>query len=232
MFLPEAPLVSRRHLRCLSPNCPELTRRSSCRRPLRRRQPWSLDLPLYVCGLHGLPQAQHSLILLTSPRRSFLSQATLNGCAFSLPALIARHFLLTSAHLSVSQHLEAGLAVVFIEAPDQMQEELTIPQVMLDQCAALNIPSTGNSVGLMSTTDFPGAVRGPYPQILGWRPKGIGALAGTILAALLGMATVCWYALGEQIEADEMHDEVMRELEKKKRGGLIKRGVKKAFGKK
>jgi iron transport multicopper oxidase len=58
---------------------------------------------------------------------------------------------------------------------------------MLDQCYALDMPYTGNSVGKNSTTDFAGAIRGPYPQILGWRPKGIGALAGTILAALLGM---------------------------------------------
>jgi hypothetical protein len=57
---------------------------------------------------------------------------------------------------------------------------------MLDQCAALGVPVTGNSVGKMSLTEFPGAVRGPYPQILGWRPKGIGALAGCILTALLG----------------------------------------------
>lgn len=67
-----------------------------------------------------------------------------------------------------------------------MQTELAIPQVMNDQCTALGIPVTGNSVGKMSLTDFAGAVRGPYPQILGWRPKGIGALAGCILTALLG----------------------------------------------
>lgn len=151
-----------------------------------------------------------------------------------------------------------------------MQTELEIPQVMKDQCAALGVPVTGNSVGKMSLTEFPGAVRGPYPQILGWRPKGIGALAGCILTALLGecpllslarnflrsilrqhscrtsflraalltcspstgMATVVWYAMGGQLDADELHEEVVRELEKKKKGGLIKRGVKSAFGRK
>jgi iron transport multicopper oxidase len=47
-----------------------------------------------------------------------------------------------------------------------------------------------------------------------------------------GMATVVWYAMGGQLDADELHEEVVRELEKKKKGGLIKRGVKSAFGKK
>lgn len=151
---------------------------------------------------------------------------------------------------------------MFIEAPNEMQTELEIPQVMKDQCAALGVPVTGNSVGKMSLTDFPGAVRGPYPQILEWRPKGIGALAGCILTALLGefclffflalwldaavsrfraallnysstgMATVVWYAMGGQLDADELHEEVVRELEKKKKGGLIKRGVKSVFSRK
>lgn len=39
--------------------------------------------------------------------------------------------------------MEAGLAVVFIEAPKESQETLTIPQVMKDQCAAMGIPYTG-----------------------------------------------------------------------------------------
>lgn len=38
----------------------------------------------------------------------------------------------------------------------------------------------------MSVTDLAGAPHGPYPQVAGWHAKGIGALAGTILAALLG----------------------------------------------
>ena len=43
---------------------------------------------------------------------------------------------------------------------------------MIDHCEALNIPATGNIVGLMSTTDFKGEPYGPWPQVLGWRPKG------------------------------------------------------------
>lgn len=82
----------------------------------------------------------------------------------------------------------------------------------------------------MSTTDLSGAPHGPYPQTSGWTSKAIGALAGTILAALLGMAAVVWYAFGDALEEDELQREVEREVAeskaKKERGGLIKRGVK------
>ena len=54
-------------------------------------------------------------------------------------------------------------------------------------------------------------------------------MAGTVLAALLGMITVVWYAFGGQLDEDDLDDEVDRALEKKKEGGLIKRNVKKAF---
>lgn len=46
-------------------------------------------------------------------------------------------------HCHIEWHLEAGLAMVFIEAPTESQQVLTIPQVMKDQCAALGIASTG-----------------------------------------------------------------------------------------
>lgn len=135
--------------------------------------------------------------------------------------------------------------MVFIEAPTLAQERMSIPQEMKDQCASLNIPYTGvrpplpssptpltnlaqNAVGKNSTTDLAGVIRGPYPQVLGWRPKGIGALAGTVLAALFGMLCVVWYALGGQLDEDEVEDEVRRELEQKKEGGLLKRSFKKA----
>ncbi|SGY78825.1 BQ5605_C008g04964 [Microbotryum silenes-dioicae] len=133
-------------------------------------------------------------------------------------------------HCHISWHLTAGLAVIFIESPAESQQELVIPQVMKDQCAALGIPSAGNAVGKFSTTDLAGVARGPYPQVLGWRPKGIGALAGCIITALLGMVTVVWYALGGQLDDEELEAEVDRELEAKKNGGLIKRGARKLFG--
>lgn len=54
------------------------------------------------------------------------------------------------------------------------------------------------------------------PQHNGWRPRAIGALAGTILAALFGMSFVVWYAFGGQLDHEDIADEVRRELETKK----------------
>jgi iron transport multicopper oxidase len=46
------------------------------------------------------------------------------------------------------------------------------------------------------------------------------------------MGTVIWYAMGGQLDAQEMAEEVRRDLEKKKKGGLVKRGVQSVFTKK
>lgn len=132
-----------------------------------------------------------------------------------------------------TQHLESGLAVVFIEAPVEAQSTVILPQQMKDQCASLGIPSTGvchsslsfsshtdlptcdqNIVGqnTTSTAGFPRSLYGPSIQIPGFHARGAGALAGTILAALLGMAAVVWYAMGGQLDEDEVREEVEREM--------------------
>lgn len=95
---------------------------------------------------------------------------------------------------------------------------------MLDQCAMLGISPTGNAVGRNSTTDLSGAVVGPFPQVLGWLPKGIAALAMSVLSAVIGMGFVIWYAFGGQLDAEEVEDEVVRKLaEKRERGSKLQR---------
>lgn len=60
--------------------------------------------------------------------------------------------------------MSSGLAAVFIEAPEKMQEANTsVPQVMLDHCKYWNMPTSGNVVGKMSITDFAGQPWGPFP---------------------------------------------------------------------
>lgn len=122
--------------------------------------------------------------------------------------------------------------MVFIEAPVEAQATVIPPQVMFDQCAMLNIPSTGNAVGLFSTTDLPGVPTGPFPQTFGWKPLGIGMLSLAIISALLGMGTVVFYSLGGQLEAEEVEIEVRRKMaEKRERGTKLQR-VKGLFAKK
>ncbi|GAA5832084.1 hypothetical protein JCM11251_002812 [Rhodosporidiobolus azoricus] len=139
-------------------------------------------------------------------------------------------------HCHIQWHMEAGLAVVFMEDPLGAQQTMTLPQQIVDQCNALDMKYTGNAAGHMSTTDLSGQAKAPQDQahITGWTPKAKGALAGCVLTALLGMLTVVWYAVGGQLDADELEAEVQRDLAKKEAagGGLLKRGFNAVTGKK
>lgn len=128
--------------------------------------------------------------------------------------------MLTLCHPGhIEWHLEAGLAVTFIEAPLEAQQRNAIPQYMYDQCATLGVPTTGNAAGHIDPLDLSGLAEGPYEQVLGWRPRGIGAMAGCVLTAVLGMLTVVWYALGGQISEEEMEHEVRQQQAEKARKG-------------
>jgi iron transport multicopper oxidase len=60
--------------------------------------------------------------------------------------------------------MSSGLAAVFIEAPEKMQETNTsVPQIFRDHCDYWKMPTSGNVVGKMSTTDFAGQPWGPFP---------------------------------------------------------------------
>ena len=124
--------------------------------------------------------------------------------------------------------------MIFVEAPLTAQQTTHVPSALLDQCATQHIPYTGNAVGRNSTTDLSGVVRGPYPQVLGWRPRGIAALAGCVVTALLGMVTVVWYAMGGQLDETEVRRQVELQIARKREngGGLLRRGAKAVFGRK
>ncbi|KAL6301418.1 Fet3 protein [Sparassis latifolia] len=130
-------------------------------------------------------------------------------------------------HCHIEWHLEVGLALQLVEAPLIAQERSQVPQFMNDQCQALGMPYSGNAAGHTSATDLSGLPLGPYPQNNGWHSRGIGAMAGCVLTAVIGMATVVWYALGGNISDEELEYEVrLHQEEKEKRGrffGLIKR---------
>jgi iron transport multicopper oxidase len=131
----------------------------------------------------------------------------------------------------IEWHLEAGLAVTFIEAPLEMQQRaqsvLSPPTALTQQCVVLNVPVSGNAAGHASTTDLSGLQLGPYPQNNGWHTKGILAMTGCVLTAVIGMITVVWYAMGGALSDEEIEREVRAaHVAKMKRGrlfGLLKR---------
>ncbi|KAF9360897.1 hypothetical protein BGX26_007100 [Mortierella sp. AD094] len=96
-------------------------------------------------------------------------------------------------HCHIEWHLQAGLAVTFIEAPELMPSVLKIDQSHIDHCKALGIPYSGNAAG-KDGLDLAGANLGPDPLPGTFTGKGIVALVFTIIAALLGLGTVIWYA--------------------------------------
>ncbi|KAK8865574.1 hypothetical protein IAR55_000718 [Kwoniella newhampshirensis] len=121
-------------------------------------------------------------------------------------------------HCHIDWHLSAGLAAIFLEAVDAFQAENTtnvVPSQIYDHCQYWNSPTEGNIVGTFSTTDLKGQPWGPFPLKMGWTPKAIGALAGCLITALLGFATIVWYAAGE-LDEHEIEEEMKRKHELKK----------------
>ncbi|KAG8856957.1 ferroxidase fet3 [Tulasnella sp. 330] len=99
-------------------------------------------------------------------------------------------------HCHIDWHLSSGLAWALIEAPDVLYSTPTLQAApaIYSQCAQGNFPTTGNAAGHNdSATDYSGWKLGPYPQQLGWHAKGIGAMFGCVLSAVLGMGAVVWY---------------------------------------
>ena len=123
----------------------------------------------------------------------------------------------------IEWHLEAGLAVTFVEAPLQAQAANAIPQFMYDQCSAQSIPTAGNGAGHSGSDifDLSGLPEGPFQQVLGWNARGIGAMFGCVFTAVLGMATVTWYTLGGHVSEEEMEREVREQQEAKERRGKL-----------
>ncbi|KIK41685.1 multicopper oxidase [Suillus luteus UH-Slu-Lm8-n1] len=132
-------------------------------------------------------------------------------------------------HCHIEWHLESGLAVQFITAPLEAQERAQgrVPSFMYEQCAALGMPTVGNAAGHADPSDLSGLPLGPWLQKLGWLPKGIWAMAGCVLTAVIGIVTVMWYAMGGSITEEEMEEEARKRIEEKERKGkffgLIKR---------
>ncbi|KAI5116373.1 hypothetical protein M0805_008686 [Coniferiporia weirii] len=125
-------------------------------------------------------------------------------------------------HCHIDWHLEVGLAVTLVVAPEAMVAAAAanpLPEFFYEQCAAQNVPTTGNAAGLNSTTDLKGLTLGPFIQNNGWHSKGIGAMAGCVLTAVLGMATVAWYSLGERLSDEEVEEDTHRRQDAKARRG-------------
>ena len=78
-----------------------------------------------------------------------------------------------------------------IEAPLTLQETLTLPPDHLAACKAADVPYAGNAAGnTVDLLDLKGENEAVAPLPAGFTPRGIVALAFSVVAAFVGMAFI------------------------------------------
>ncbi|KAK5094095.1 hypothetical protein LTS08_008724 [Lithohypha guttulata] len=127
-------------------------------------------------------------------------------------------------HCHIEWHVDSGLILTFVEAPLQLQQQLNgkIPEDHFDACRAQDMPiegnAAGNTVNLLDTTGM-NVSPGLLPE--GFTPKGIVALTFSILAGLLGIATIVWYGLGEISNVEQREAAQKIDAFAEKSGGVV-----------
>lgn len=101
-------------------------------------------------------------------------------------------------HCHIDWHLAQGLGMVMVEAPSQLQQQMSIPSDHLAACAAAGVQTEGNAAG--NTEDYTN-LKGQNTQP-GWIPdgftaRGIVAMVFTVLSAFLGMGSIVLYGLSD-----------------------------------
>ena len=99
-------------------------------------------------------------------------------------------------HCHIDWHLSQGLALTLIEAPEQIQERLSIPENHYDVCDTAGMKYEGNAAG--NTKDYLD-LTGQNKQVdwlpAGFTAKGIVAMVFSCVSAFLGMAFITVYGM-------------------------------------
>ncbi|KAA8897715.1 hypothetical protein TRICI_006678 [Trichomonascus ciferrii] len=106
-------------------------------------------------------------------------------------------------HCHIEWHLSQGLALVFVEAPEELYD-LDIPQQHYDVCKAAGVPTEGNAAA--NTKDFfnlEGQNKQTKDLPPGFTARGIVALVFSCVSAFLGMAAIAYYGLSDLSASDE-----------------------------
>lgn len=82
-----------------------------------------------------------------------------------------------------------------IEAPEELQATLKIPEDHLQVCKSQNIATAGNAAGRTDDLlNLNGATVPPARLPDGFTARGIVALVFSVVAAFIGLAVISWYA--------------------------------------
>ncbi|RAL13181.1 putative ferrooxidoreductase Fet3 [Aspergillus homomorphus CBS 101889] len=101
-------------------------------------------------------------------------------------------------HCHIDWHLMQGLAMIFVEAPLMIQEELTIPEDHYAACRASGMEYEGNAAGNTEDyLDLKGQNKQPGFIPDGFTTRGIVSMVFTVLSALLGMGSIILYGLSD-----------------------------------
>ena len=80
-----------------------------------------------------------------------------------------------------------------IEAPLEIQKNLTIPENHYDQCRKGGVPYQGNAAGnTVDLLDLTGQNKEPASLPAGFTARGIVALVFSCISAFLGVAVIAW----------------------------------------
>ncbi|KAK1542787.1 multicopper oxidase [Colletotrichum paranaense] len=101
-------------------------------------------------------------------------------------------------HCHIEWHVTSGLMATFVEAPLDLQKNLTIPQNHLDVCTAGSVPTIGNAAAnTRDYLDLSGQNTPPSRLPDGFTSRGIVALVFSCITGILGVLTVAWYGLAK-----------------------------------
>lgn len=115
-------------------------------------------------------------------------------------------------HCHIEWHLEQGLAVVFIEAPEELQEKESFTDNFKEVCENVGVAIEGNAAGNTEDyMDLTGANVQEKALPAGFTARGIVALVFSCIAGFLGIAAISFYGMSEaNIDIDQ---EVIRDLD-------------------
>ncbi|CAH0023446.1 unnamed protein product [Clonostachys rhizophaga] len=141
----------------------------------------------------------HTAFLSTPPRRDTV---VLPPGGYMVLRFVADNPGVWLFHCHIDWHMDSGLAMLFISAPDKIQETLKIPDQHYDVCRAAGVPFEGNAAGnTQNFLDLDGEPRQVANIPDGFTPKGIAAMFFTILSAFLGVASIFVYGLWDMKKA-------------------------------
>lgn len=115
-------------------------------------------------------------------------------------------------HCHIEWHLEQGLSIVLVEAPEEMQrtESQQLTENHKQVCANVGVNTTGNAAG--NTVDFmdlTGANVQHQPLPSGFTARGIVALVFSCIAGFLGIGAIAFYGMAD---IKDIEERVAREL--------------------